>query len=325
VVKTISSSSCALPVPSAPPVPRVPPGRRAPALRASQASVLPSVEKKSKSLCAVESTALAAPELTIYRKRKINNVEDSSEEDDDNDDHNHEIGNQVLNSTQMLLFKKGRKLRDILLNSQINENSLAISENSRSEITNTLVDLATDPIKVVDMKSAEERILQWQRQESQCERLRMTAESYNLAHLMALVKIYEEVIKLGEELMKNPNNGIKSVKPWVISFMRDKMQINSKAEQRNRLGCNRLRKLFNEGITSTQLAHAGCRKCDFFIKEDNYQVFLSQIPSIETRQSISSSSSNERLSEVLDPKHEEVVEASSSVGVKKKKYSLNYK
>jgi hypothetical protein len=232
----------------------------------------------------VESTSRAL----VAQKRKI---EVSLEEDDEC---------KVLNPTQMLLFKKGRKLRDILLNSQINENSLAISENSRSEITNTLVNLSTEPIKVVDMKSAEERIIQWQNQESQCERLRMTAESYNLSHLTSLVKIYEDLMKLGEELSKNPSNGIKSVKIWVISFMRDKMKINSKSEQRNRLGCNRLRKLFNEGITSTQLAYAGCRKCDFFVKEENYNVFLSQIPSMETRQSISSSSSGERLSEVLD-------------------------
>jgi hypothetical protein len=72
--------------------------------------------------------------------------------------------------------------------------------------------------------------------------------------------------------------------------MRNTLDINSKAEQRNRLECNRLRKLLNEGITCTQLIQAGCRKCNFFIKQENYDLFFSQIPLMETRQS---SSSNE--------------------------------
>jgi hypothetical protein len=47
-----------------------------------------------------------------------------------------------------------------------------------------------------------------------------------------------------------------------------------------------LRKLFNEGITCSQLAQCGLRKCDFFAKKENYEIFLSQIPSLETRNSI---------------------------------------
>jgi len=100
-------------------------------------------------------------------------------------------------------------------------------------------------------------------------------------------------------LKKNPENNIKSIKNWVIGFMRDKLKINNKAEQRNRLGCNRLCKLFNEGITCTQLVQSGLRKCDFFTKQENYEIFLSQIPSLDTRNSISSSSSNEWLSDAV--------------------------
>ena len=106
--------------------------------------------------------------------------------------------------------------------------------------------------------------------------------------------------------------------------MKSNLKINSKAEQRNHLGCDCLRKLFNEGIMATQLANAGCWKCDFFVKNKYYEVFLSQIPSLEMWQSISSLSSNEHLSEVLDSKHDEVVEASSSVCTKKEKYFLSY-
>jgi len=60
-----------------------------------------------------------------------------------------------------------------------------------------------------------------------------------------------------------------------------------------------LQKLFNEGITSTQLAQARCRKCDFFIKQEYYDVFLSQIPALNTRKLRFSSLPNERLSEIL--------------------------
>ena len=79
--------------------------------------------------------------------------------------------------------------------------------------------------------------------------------------------------------------------------MRNKLQINSKAEQRNRLGCDRLCKLFNEGITCEQLAQSELRKCDFFTNQKNYEIFLSQLPSLD---SISSSSSHEHLSDLLN-------------------------
>ncbi len=89
----------------------------------------------------------------------------------------------------------------------------------------------------------------------------------------------------------DPKNDVKNVKSWVISFVRNALNIDRKTEQRNRLGCERLRKLFSEGITCTQLAQAGCRKCDFFVKQEFYDIFLSQIP---TRQSISSAAPNKK-------------------------------
>ena len=57
-----------------------------------------------------------------------------------------------------------------------------------------------------------------------------------------------------------------------------------------------MRKLFNDGITPAQLAQAGCRKCDFFVKQKYYDIFLSQIPA---RQSITSSQPDERISEIM--------------------------
>ncbi|GET55640.1 hypothetical protein GLOIN_2v1875277 [Rhizophagus irregularis DAOM 181602=DAOM 197198] len=136
--------------------------------------------------------------------------------------------------------------------------------------------LKDDPVKIVDEKSAKDRIDQWRRQELQCENFVIAAESFNLLHLVSLVQIYDDLFELGEKLRTDPNNNIKTTKSWVIQFMR----------------------LFNEGITSTQLAKAGCRKCDFFVKQEYYEVFLSQVPTLETRRSISSLS-NERLSEIL--------------------------
>ena len=43
----------------------------------------------------------------------------------------------------------------------------------------------------------------------------------------------------------------------------------------------------------------GCYKSDFFVKQKYYDIFLSQIPALQTRQSISSSASNERISEIM--------------------------
>jgi hypothetical protein len=179
------------------------------------------------------------------------------------------------------LYQKGKKLREILLDSQIISKTLANLEDSQMELMNIMVELsatADTSIKVVDVETAESRVLQWQKQELECEKLRITSESYNLLHLMSLVQVYEDLIRIGEELKKNPESGIKNVGTWVIAFMRDKLKLNSKAEQRNRLGCNRLRKLFEEGITCAQLAQAGLRKCDFFTKAENYEIFYHKYP-----------------------------------------------
>ena len=89
------------------------------------------------------------------------------------------------------------------------------------------------------------------------------------------------------------------MKSWVIAFMRAVLNIGRKKEQRNQVGCERLRKLFDERITVTQLAQAGCHKCDFFVKQEYYDIFLSQIPALQTRQSINSSLSSPRISEII--------------------------
>ncbi|UZO00593.1 uncharacterized protein OCT59_011716 [Rhizophagus irregularis] len=252
----------------------------------AESQALASEMEESEELEASTSVSLSK---SIVRKRNF------SDDDDDDDDKA-----KLLNSTQLLLFKKGKKLHDILLaDSSFNGELIASEELKVSDISNDLNEmLKVDPVKIVDEKSAKDRIDQWRRQELQCENFVIAAESFNLLHLVFLVQIYDDLFKLGEKLRTDPNNNIKTTKSWVIQFMRSVLKIGDKMEQRNRVGCDRLRRLFNEGITSTQLAKAGCHKCDFFVKQEYYEVFLSQVPTLETRQSISSLS-NERLSEIL--------------------------
>ncbi|GES86276.1 hypothetical protein GLOIN_2v1781828 [Rhizophagus clarus] len=239
-----------------------------------------------------ESQELASTSTSLVKKRKLNCVEIFSDEDVDESDHDDKtiMKEEKLNSAQMLLFKKGKKLRDILLAS--NDEQLVTSAPSKtSAIFNALAELSmAEKIAVVNEKSAMDRINQWKKQELCCENLVIAAESFNLLHLASLVQIYDDLSMLAERLE------IKNTKSWVISFMRSKLNIDQKAEQRNRLGCDRLRKLFNDGITPAQLAQAGCRKCDFFVKQKYYDIFLSQIPA---QQSITSSQPDERISEIM--------------------------
>src|ERR1700722_9989150 len=81
--------------------------------------------------------------------------------------------------------------------------------------------------------------------------------------------------------------------------MRTELNIGRKKEQRNRIGCERLRKFFDERITVTQLAQASCRKCNFFVKQEYYKIFLFQIPALQTHQSITLSPSSPRISEII--------------------------
>ncbi|RGB32980.1 hypothetical protein C1646_743626 [Rhizophagus diaphanus] len=203
------------------------------------------------------------------QKRKINHIETS----DDND-------NNKLDPLQFLLLKKGRKLNKILLRPPINDDdALIISNQSESKIINIINELLVEPIRIIDENSAESRIYQWKNQELQYEKFRVALESYNLLHLMSLIQIYDDLLKVGEEIKNNPEKNIKNVKIWVFDFVRNKLNIKSKLEQRNRLGCNRLLQLFNEGITSEQIVKAGFHKCDFFVKQQDYDIFLSQISS----------------------------------------------
>ena len=235
---------------------------------------------RSTSLPKPVSTSLSEP---VKRKRKINEAStDINEASTDEEEGDNGVN---LNSTQKLLFKKGKKLREILLDND---------ELTSPEKLNTSEELLKDPIIIVDETSAKDRINQWQRQQLRCENLVVSAESFNLSHLASLVQIYDDLFNLGTK--KN----IKNTKSWVISFMRSALNINKKAEQRNRVGCDRLRKLFKEGITSTHLAQAGCRKSDFFVKEEDYKIFLSQIPRFESQRLNSLSSlPNERFFELM--------------------------
>ncbi|CAB4417973.1 unnamed protein product [Rhizophagus irregularis] len=203
-----------------------------------------------------------------------------------------------LNPAQMLLLNKGKKLREILIESSDNAHELIISKDSNIKIMDTLTELLAEPIEIIDEKSAAKRIQQWKNQEKQWSEFLIAAESYNLYHLMSFVQVYEDLLRIGEILKKDSKNNIKNVKSWVIKFVCDNLKISPKMEQRQRLGCDRLRSLFNEGITCDQLSRAGLKKCDFFTSQSYYEIFISQIPSIETRRSISSSSTESRLSEM---------------------------
>ena len=128
----------------------------------------------------------------------------------------------------------------MLADSQFNDDHHLITEQSNtSEMFNILSELSKDDaIKVVDEKSAKNRINQWKRQESQCKKFIITTESFNLLHLMLLVQIYDNFITLGEKLSSDPKSNIKNVKSWIIKFMYNVLNINRKTEQRNRLECD---------------------------------------------------------------------------------------
>lgn len=176
----------------------------------------------------------------------------------------------ALNNKQTSLMTKGKKLREILLNQSSDDGTVLLG----SKIIDTLLEISTAPIEILDENSAKERIQQWKNHEFLCEKFKLTAESYNLIHLVSLVKVYEDLMRIGENIVVENQ----SVKSWVTKFMRKTLGINRKEEYRNRLGCDRLRSLFKLGITSEHLVRAGCHKYDFLARKEDYAFFLSQIP-----------------------------------------------
>jgi hypothetical protein len=140
---------------------------------------------RSQAEVAEESQAAStSTSKSLIQKRKIDCMEVSSEEDDESDDDDKSITKGTLNSTQMLLFNKGKKLREILLTS----NDEHLEPSKTSELFSAMAELSkVETIKVVDEKSAQDRINQWKKQETYCEKLLVAAESFNLLHLASLV------------------------------------------------------------------------------------------------------------------------------------------
>jgi len=202
--------------------------------------------------------------------KKFKTDDASSEEDEDD-------RSTSLDKAEVLLMKKGRKLREILLNPLFKNNSFTISNESRPEILNVFTELTARTIKIVNVKTAVQRIKQWKDQELQCLNFQLAIESYSLLHLISLVDIYKDLMNLGEELKADPKSGVRNVKNWVIKFARNELGIGEKKEQRFRLGCERLQILFNRGITGEQLVQAGCRRSYFFVRQKSYNIFLSQV------------------------------------------------
>ena len=143
-------------------------------------------------------------------------MEVSSEEDDESDDDDDKaITKGILSPAQMLLFNKGKKLREILLSS----NDEHLEPTKTSELFSAMAELSkVETVKVIDENSAKERINQWKKLDTCCNKLLVAAESFNLLHLASLVQIYDDLTKLGEGLKSNPENKVKNVKSWVISF-----------------------------------------------------------------------------------------------------------
>ena len=190
---------------------------------------------------------------------------------------------EALDNCQLALLKKGKRLREILLNDPLDDTMYISNESLTSEIS---VELTTDPIKIIDEESAVKRIKQWETLGKKCAKLAMAAEVYNLLHLMSLVDIYDSLT----QICQDKNTSQKNITNWIIQFMVDNLNIGRKTEQRNRLGCNRLRNLYNEGITSEHLVRAGIKKCNLFVKNECYDFFLSQIPPLEMRHSLTNRS-----------------------------------
>ncbi|RGB33658.1 hypothetical protein C1646_761497 [Rhizophagus diaphanus] len=108
-----------------------------------------------------ESQELASTLTSLIKKCKLNCVEIFSEENVNESDHKDKIiMKKKLNSAQMLLFNKEKKLRDIVL--ALNNEHLVTSELSKTfVIFNALAELSmAEKITVVDKKFAMDRINQ---------------------------------------------------------------------------------------------------------------------------------------------------------------------
>jgi len=161
--------------------------------------------------------------------------------------------------------------------------SLAIEDKQRSiysstDFNQTLKVITSEPVQIIDEKSAKERIMQWISQGIHSKKVELATKAYKLFHRMSLIYIYDDLHTLA--IKKYPNSERKQRK-FERDFVCAQLDIHVRTERRKKNSAIRLQCLINIGITFEQLASVGLTVSHFESSNFYYDTFL-----IEVKQSM---------------------------------------
>jgi len=159
--------------------------------------------------------------------------------------------------------------------------SLAIEDNQRSiylnaDFNQTLKVITSEPVQIVDEKSAKERIMQWISQGNHSKKVEIATKAYKLFHRMSLIYIYDDLRALA--VKKYPYNERKQRKFEQV-FICSQLDIHVRTERRKKNSAIRIQRLINIGITFEQLVSVGLNISHFEASDFYYDTFLIKVKS----------------------------------------------
>jgi hypothetical protein len=147
----------------------------------------------------------------------------------------------------------------------------------------TIKNLSINPIQIVDIKSAEERVVRWINQQQQFEQVELAVKAYKFFHRMNLIYIYED---FKAYVVREYGNDADQQEILERQLERNifcaLQQIVPRTERRRKESAIRIRCLIDAGITFDQIVSVGMSVTDFeadnlyfnkFILALNLQVF----------------------------------------------------
>ena len=135
--------------------------------------------------------------------------------------------------------------------------------------------LSSEPIKIVDMKSAKNRAIQWINQKQQFDQVELAVNAYKFYHRMSLIYIYEDFkAYVAQEYHDDTTKQEVLERQLEREIFCALQNIVPRTERRRKDSAVRIRCLINAGITFDQIVNTGMTITDFEADNPYFNKFL---------------------------------------------------
>ncbi|CAB4396387.1 unnamed protein product [Rhizophagus irregularis] len=152
---------------------------------------------------------------------------------------------------------------------------------SRDQYVENSVNIMISSETQLDLRS---KFFHWKRKLSQTNAIENVISVYSYIHLVALLELYEDIIKNKETIQQDKKYCPKRKKNsngWIFKYMSDQIDRTPRYTKKMYVGASRIKSLYEKGISFDILVVTGCTPSDFLVTEDEYKEFLDQIPNLD--------------------------------------------